>query len=154
VDAKVAYWTAAFINLGVLTAFAAVGALRARRGEVARHRRAVTIAAALVVGFLISYPFKLWFLGRENLELWGTSAVWVLRAHEACVLIMLAAGTTAIVRGRRLAQTTPYADNPEAPPMPPELRKRHRCAGRLAVLAAAASWVTAGFVLAGMYSRL
>ena len=82
-DAKVAYWTAAFINLGVLTAFAAVGALRARRGEVARHRRAVTIAAALVVGFLISYPFKLWFLGRENLELWGTSWCNVSTTAEA-----------------------------------------------------------------------
>ncbi|MCH2186106.1 DUF420 domain-containing protein, partial [Myxococcota bacterium] len=100
-DAKVAYWTAAFINLGVLTAFAGVGALRARRGEIARHRRAVTIAAALVVGFLISYPFKLWFLGRENLELWGTGAVWILRAHEFCVLVMLSAGTAAIIRGRR-----------------------------------------------------
>ena len=153
-DAKVAYWTAAFINLGVLTAFATVGALRARRGEIARHRRAVTIAAALVVGFLISYPFKLWFLGRENLELWGTSAVWILRAHEVCVLIMLTAGTTAIVRGRRLARTAAYVDSAKAPPTPPELRKRHRRAGRVAVLAAAASWLTSGFVLAGMYGRL
>ena len=153
-DAKVAYWTAAFINLGDLTAFALVGALRARRGEIARHRRAVTIAAVLVLGFLISYPFKLWFLGRENLELWGNGAVWILRAHEACVVVMLVAGTAAMVRGRRLAQTSAYSDSPGAPPAPPALKKRHRCAGRLALLAAAASWLTSGFVLAGMYGRL
>ncbi|MDG2050337.1 MAG: hypothetical protein P8M78_09260 [Myxococcota bacterium] len=153
-DAKVAYWTAAFVNLGVLTGFATVGALRARRGEIARHRRAVTVAAVLVLVFLASYPFKLWFLGRENLLLWGTGDVWLLRVHEACVLVMLIAGTTAIVRGRRLARTAPYADGPEAPPVPRDLRSRHLFAGRLAILAAGAGWLTAGLVLAGMYGRL
>ena len=153
-DAKVAYWTAAFINLGFLTGLAFVGVLRARRGEVARHRRAITVAGALVVIFLLSYPFKLWFLGRENLTAWSDGYVYALRFHETCIALMLIAAITAARRGLRLVKTAAYTDTTNAPPTMPGMKKQHGWAGRLAVFGALLAWVSSGVVLFGMYARL
>ncbi len=152
-DPKLAYWTAAFVNLGVLMGVALSGVRLVRRGEVARHRRAMRIAGSLVVAFLLSYPFKLAFLGREDLASWGAVHVGVLRVHELCVLVMLLGGTTAFALGRRLARTAAVDDSPDAPPATGEMLARHRLAGRAGVAGAVLGWITSGMVLAGMYAR-
>lgn len=152
-DPKVAYWTAAFANFTLLTAFAVAGVRHVRRGEVARHRRAMTIAAGLVVAFLVSYPLKVVFLGREDLGVWSATSVGVLRFHEVCVLAMVVGGTLALLRGRRLGRTRAVLTSPDAPAATPPMRAAHRRVGRVAVLGAILGWLSAGLVLAGMFAR-
>ena len=166
-DPKLAYWTAAFVNMTVLAGTALAGVRYAKRGEVARHRRAMTIAAALVLAFLASYPLKLLFLGREDMSSWSALTVSLLRVHELCVLVMLVAGTTAIARGRRLARaledragasaattaTASAATIETASAATLALRAAHRRAGRIALSAAVLGWLFAGAVLLGMYSH-
>lgn len=152
-DAKVAYWTAAFVNFTVLTAYALAGVRRIRRGEVARHRRAMLIAASLVAAFLVSYPVKLMVLGREDLSVWSATDVSVLRLHELCVSVMVVSGVMALWRGRRLSRTRAVLDSQDAEVAPAELIARHRRIGRIAVGGAVLGWLTAGGVLAGMFAR-
>ena len=78
-DLKVAYWTAAWINLLVLSFFALSGVQQVRRGQVARHRRSMLTAVWLVVFFVVSYLVKLALLGREDLTVWSAAAIWTLR---------------------------------------------------------------------------
>jgi uncharacterized membrane protein YozB (DUF420 family) len=153
VDPKLLYWTAAFVNMSVLTGLALAGVRHARRGEVARHRRAMRIAAALVGLFLVSYPLKLLLLGREDMHDWSTAAIWVLRLHELCVLIMLVGGGLALVRGLRLARTRALLDDPSAPEPSLAALAAHRRAGRIALPAAALAWLSAAGVWAGMLAR-
>ena len=54
-DAKVLYWTGAFVNFAVITVLVLRGIGQIRRGEVARHRRSMLTGAALVGAFLVSY---------------------------------------------------------------------------------------------------
>jgi len=152
-DPKLAYWTAAFANMTVLVGFAVAGIRHVRRGEVARHRRAMTIAAVLVVVFLVSYPLKVLFLGREDMDAWSPASVFTLRLHELCVMGMLLGGGLALMRGRRLARTRALLDTEEAPEATPESLAGHRRAGRTAVAAAVLAWASAGLVLAHMYGR-
>jgi len=116
VDPKLAYWTAAFVNMTALMGFAVAGVRHVRRGEVARHQRAMAIAGTLVLLFLASYPLKLAFLGREDTHAWSSVAVWVLRVHELCVAVMLLGGLLAFARGRRLARTRAVRDESNAGP--------------------------------------
>ena len=148
-DAKAVYWTAALINLGVLTGLALAGVRAIRRGDVARHRRRMQTAAALVVAFLVSYLFKLAWLGRETLALWSPAERRVLRLHELCVLVMLAAGLFALGRGRALARGLAAA-----PSADPKLARGHRIAGRIALVAAVFALLSSICVLAGMYARI
>lgn len=152
-DPKLAYWTAAFANMTLLMALAAVGARHARRGEIARHRRAMRTAALLVGLFLVSYPFKLAWLGREDMASWSTVSVGMLRLHETCVLVMLGAGGLALRRGLRLGRTRALIDAPDAPVPGPEALAGHRRMGRIALASVLLAWATAGVVLAGMYGR-
>lgn len=152
-DPKVVYWTAAFLNMAVLTGFALSGVRSIRRGDTARHRRAMTIAALLVVAFLVSYPLKLVWLGREDRAVWSALSVGVLRFHELCVLVMSIAGALALWRGRRLARTRAVLDTPDAPAADARSLAAHRRVGRIAVVGAVLGLLSAGFVLAGMYAR-
>ncbi len=70
-DAKLVYWTAAMINFVALAGFARAGWQQVKRGDIAAHKRSMTIATCLVVGFLVSYGVKLAFLGREQMALWS-----------------------------------------------------------------------------------
>ncbi|MBW1882601.1 MAG: DUF420 domain-containing protein [Deltaproteobacteria bacterium] len=90
-DPKLFFWTAALINLGVLCGIALFGVRFARRGEIARHQRAMKSASSLVALFLVSYPVKLLILGRENMATWATVDVLVLRIHEVFVFQMIVA---------------------------------------------------------------
>jgi len=153
VDPKLAYWTAALINMAILTGFALAGVRHVRRGETARHRRAMRIAGLLVLLFLISYPIKVLVLGREDRSDWTAMSVGVLRFHELCVLAMTIGGTLAWLRGRRLARTRAVLGTPDAPDAEPASLAAHRRVGRIAVVGAVLGLLSAGFVLAGMLAR-
>jgi uncharacterized membrane protein YozB (DUF420 family) len=153
VDAKVVYWTLAFANMTLIAALALRGARSARRGEFARHARAMRAAALLVGLFLVSYVVKLAVLGREALETWSPGAVTVLRFHELCVLTMLVGGSVALTLGSRLRATRAVTGAPGDPFASPRLRLTHRLAGRAALLGAFLGAASAAIVLGGMYAR-
>jgi len=152
-DPKLLYWTAALINLAVLCGFALTGVRYARRGEIARHQRAMKIASVLVVGFLVSYVIKLMVLGREDMSVWSSADVWVLRIHEIFVLQMVVAGIVAWIKSRKLLGTRLVSHDP-SDPMPDARDVRvHRLAGRTSVLSAVLGFVLAIGVLIGMIGR-
>ncbi|MEE2673646.1 MAG: DUF420 domain-containing protein [Myxococcota bacterium] len=153
-DLKVLYWTGAFINFGLISALAYRGVRQIRRGEVARHRRSMSTCAVLVGAFLVSYGFKLRFLGREDLGVWSDFHVGNLRIHETCVLAMLAAGIVAITRARKMRDTRSVTRDPASPPAPASTVRWHQRAGWTSVVSAGLGLLTAATVLFGMYSRL
>jgi uncharacterized membrane protein YozB (DUF420 family) len=152
-DPKVAYWTAALVNLGAVVVCAAVGWRRARRREFAAHRRAMLTAAALVAAFLVSYVVKVMLLGREQLELWEPRYVHTLHVHEIFVALMLLGGGTALVQARRLG----LPRGPHSRPLDSRRLARglrlHRWCGRTALVSAVLGLATAAYVLWGMYER-
>jgi uncharacterized membrane protein YozB (DUF420 family) len=152
-DAKLAFWTAAFANMVLAATLAVRGVAFARHGEFARHARSMRGAAACVALFLVAYAAKLALLGREAVETWSPGAATLLRIHELCVLTMLLGGGTALVLGRRLGRSALVTRGAADPPAPAATRGRHRMAGRTAVAAALLGAATAALVLAGMYAR-
>jgi uncharacterized membrane protein YozB (DUF420 family) len=145
VDVKLIFWCAALANFAAVVAAALTGWRHVRRGDVARHRRWMNAAAALVALFLASYAAKVIVLGREPLAAWSPAAVVVLRVHETIVAAMLVAGAAARLLARRLA--------PGAAPAAPRLRRRHRWSGRTALVAGVFALVTATMILVGMFLR-
>ena len=152
-DAKLAYWTAATLNMGVLLVFAASGIRRVRNSEVARHRSRMLTSVALVLGFVISYGVKLVALGREDLSIWSDAAIWTLRFHELCIFTMLVSGGLALRRGLALARTRALSESEDAPEPLPGALKGHGKAGRVAVFAASLGFLSACGVLSSMYGR-
>jgi uncharacterized membrane protein YozB (DUF420 family) len=153
-DAKVVYWTGALVNMAVITAFAVAGVRQIRRHDVQRHRRSMITAGALVIGFIVSYCFKLAFLGREELSVWSSAALNTLRFHELCVLVMVMGGAVALRRGLALRSTSAASDDRDGPPPAAGQIAGHRLAGRVALCAVALGFASASLVLAGMYARL
>jgi uncharacterized membrane protein YozB (DUF420 family) len=152
-DARLAYWSFALVNMIFVVGIAAAGVRSVRRGETARHRRCMLTAATLVVLFVVSYVVKLATLGREALATWGALSIWVLRIHELCVLTMVLAGAVALSRALRLRGSRNFTRRPEDPPAPAASVRWHRGAGATAVWAAALGLLLAACVLAGMYRR-
>jgi len=152
-DPKLLFWTAALVDLGALCGFALLGVRYARRGEIARHQRAMKIASLLVVAFLVSYVFKLKFLGREDMSVWGALDVWVLRIHEIFVLQMVVAGIVAWIKSRKLLGTR-LVTHEASDPLPDATDVRaHRIAGRASLIGAILGFVMAIGVLIGMFVR-
>lgn len=151
IDAGTAYWTGALANMTVIVGLlvAGVGAIRRRR--VRAHKRFMLCAATLVGLFLVSYVLKIALLGREQLELWSRSYIWVLRLHEACIACLLAGGATAFVQALRLRFHT--LREPPPPEQLPQGARLHRRAGWIATVGAGLGILTAGYVLQGMYGR-
>lgn len=152
-DAKVVFWTGAWLNFSLLFGLALLGMRRIRSGDAATHRRLMLAASALVVFFLLSYVAKLWWLGREDMSVWSARDVNMLRFHETCVLVMVVGGGIALWLGRRLRRTRNVSGDREQPAASPRLLRSHRVAGRLAVIGAALGWLSAFFVLVGMFER-
>ena len=153
-DANVVFWTGALANMLVIVVLMAVGVSALRAGEVVRHKRAMVTAMGLVVAFLIAYPLKVAMLGREDLSVWSDAAVRTLYFHETCVALMLLAGAIALGRGWRLRKTRQATRNPDDPPAPASTVKWHRRSGWVGVVAGVLGFLSAAFVLVGMYSRL
>ncbi len=153
-DPKVLYWTFAFINMGFVVGLGVYGVNRLKAGHPSRHRRLMITASCLVLGFLVSYVLKLQFLGREDLSVWSRLAVFVLRFHETCVLVMVVGGGLALYWGKQLRVTRSFSLNPEDPLAESSLARRHRRAGQVVLAGASLGFLSAGFVLAGMYARM
>jgi uncharacterized membrane protein YozB (DUF420 family) len=152
-DPKLAFWTAALVNLMVIVVLVTVGIHNIRRGRVAIHRRCMKTSAWLVAGFLGSYALKLAFLGREQLSVWSPAAIWNLRFHEVCVLTMVVAGSIALFRGRQMRATRNVTRAPNDPIAPEEIVRWHHRAGWSAAVGAGLGFATAIFVLVGMFDR-
>jgi uncharacterized membrane protein YozB (DUF420 family) len=152
-DAKLLFWSGALLNMTVIAGLAVHGVRCARRGEIRRHARSMRAAALLVGLFLVSYVLKLAFLGREDLERWSPTAVWLLRFHELCVLAMLLAGGGALWLSRRLRRSRLFTREAADPAPPAHVVRRHRLAGRTALAGALLGAATAALVLLGMYER-
>lgn len=153
-DAKLLFWTAALVNLGALCGFAFAGVRYVRRGEVARHRRAMKIATVLLFAFLAAYVLKVAFLGREDQSVWTPLDVWVLRIHELFVMLMMGGGAVAWWQSRKLASTRLVTHDPKHPVPDPAVVRVHRLAGRSAVIGAVLAFILAVGVLMGMFARI
>jgi len=152
-DPKLIFWTSALADLGVLCGIALFGIRYARRGEIARHRRAMKIASLLIVAFIGAYVLKVVFLGREDMSIWSPLDVWVLRIHELFVLQMLVGGSIAWIQGRKLARTR-LVTHDSTDPMPDAQTVRiHRLAGRTAVIGSVLAFLFATGTLVGMFGR-
>lgn len=152
-DPKLLFWTAAIVDLGVLCGVAIFGVRVARRGEIARHKRAMKIASLLVVVFLGAYILKVQLLGREDMSVWTTMDIWVLRVHELFVMQMLVGGSIAWIQGRKLLGTRLVTHEPSDPLPQPRTLRIHRLAGRTGVIGSVLAFVMAIGVLIGMYVR-
>ena len=150
-DARLAYWTWALVNMIIAVALAIEGARRIRRQELGLHKKLMLTSASLVGLFAASYVVKVPLLGKEPLATWSPNSILLLRLHETCILVMLVAGARAGV----LAYQLRCVRIGEAPEGTREARRRrmHRRAGWTAVGASVLGAITAMFVLAGMYSR-
>ena len=152
-DPKLLFWAAALINLGVLCGYAIYGVRYARRGEIARHRRAMKIASLLIGAFLGAYILKVIFLGKEDQSVWSQLDVWVLRIHELFVVFMLVGGSVAWVQARKLIPTRLVTHDANDPQPDPRVLRIHRLAGRTAVISSVLAFILAIGVMAGMVLR-
>ncbi|MGH0029115.1 MAG: DUF420 domain-containing protein [Myxococcota bacterium] len=150
-DPKLAYWTGALLNLGVITLCVVLGVRAIRRGQVRRHRNLMLTSAALVGLFLASYAVKVMVLGKEDRSLWTSLDYAVLYVHELCIAAMLLAGGLAIFRAWRFRSRLGPDGTLPAEPLPGG--PSHRRAGRVAVVGVVLGFVTAGGVLFGMFAR-
>lgn len=154
IDPKVLYWTAALANMVLITFLALRGVQQAKRGEVAAHRRSMLTGALLVLAFLVSYVFKVTFLGREAMDTWGSGYVTTLRFHETCVLVMIVGGGIALHRGRAMRATRNLTRDSADPAAPAATVRLHHRAGKIAVTGLVLAVLSASVVLVGMYARL
>ena len=154
VDPKVIYWTCAFINMGLVVGSVLYGLAQLKAGKPSRHRAMMITATCLVLGFIVSYGLKLYFLGREDLSVWSNTAVWVLRFHETCVFSMVVGGGLGLRWGQQLRVTRSYSLDAADPVADAVIVRRHHRAGKVVITSAGLGFVSAGFVLAGMYSRM
>ena len=152
-DPKLLYWSLALANMGAVLALAVAGVRAIRRDEVALHRRRMTLAAWLVLAFLLSYLGKRFWLGSEDLAVWSAAARLNLWVHESLVAGMLLAGGAALALGRRLARTRRVTGRPEDPAASAAALGRHHRFGWLAVACAALGFATACGILLGMFGR-
>jgi len=153
-DPKLLFWTVALVNLAVLCGFALSGVRFARRGEIARHRRAMKVASLLILAFLGAYVLKVVVLGREDQSVWTLLDVWVLRIHELFVVLMIGAGSVAWLQVRKFVDTRLVTHDPNDPMPDPKVVRTHRMAGRTAVISAVLAFLLAIRVLIGMFARL
>ena len=153
-DPKVVYWTFAFANMGVVVALALRAMVAIRDGQPETHRKWMRGATWLVIGFVVSYVFKLLFLGREDLSLWSQRDLNILRFHETCVLVMVVAGGVALARALRVRHTRRVTLDPGSPETPESALRWHRRAGWSALVASVLGVLSAAVVLQGMFARL
>jgi len=152
-DPKLVFWTAAIVDLGAVCFFALLGVRCARSGEIARHKRSMAIASGLIVVFLLSYILKVQLLGREDMSVWTSLDVWVLRIHEVFVMQMLVGGGIAWIQGRKLLATRLVTHDPNDPLPDARTLRIHRFAGRTGVIGSVLAFAMALWVLAAMYLR-
>jgi uncharacterized membrane protein YozB (DUF420 family) len=153
VDAHLFFWTSAQVILGSVALCATLGVRAIRHKQLRAHKRFMGMAALLILCFLASYVLKLQFQGREDLSPWTLGDVWVLRIHEICVAAMLLGGGYAVWKAWGFRGS--LSKGPWLQPVKERSRGRilHRRAGWIATLGSVLGFITALFVLAGMYGR-
>ncbi len=137
-DPRTGFWTFALVNMAAAFLTAVAGVMAIRRGDKARHRRLMLASAGLVGLFIVAYAGKLLVLGKEDLSIWSSGQVIVLRVHEGFVLLFLVAGTAAYALTRRFS-----GDSPEVTRL---ARDRHQIAGRTAMIGFSLALITAALV--------
>lgn len=152
-DPKLIFWTCALADLGAVCGTALFGVRYVKRGEIARHKRAMKTASLLIVVFLVSYVLKLVFLGREDMSTWTSFDVWVLRIHELFVFQMLTGGSIAWIQARKLLKTRLVTHDSNDPAPDSRTVRIHRLAGRTAVVGSVFAFLLAIGVLIRMYGR-
>lgn len=152
-DPKLIFWTCALADLGAVCGTALFGVRYVKRGEIARHKRAMKTASLLIVVFVVSYVLKLVFLGREDMSTWTSFDVWVLRIHELFVFQMLTGGSIAWIQARKLLKTRLVTHDSNDPAPDSRTVRIHRLAGRTAVVGSVFAFLLAIGVLTGMYGR-
>ena len=152
-DAKLGFWSWALLNMGLVVALGGRGWVAIRANRVAEHRRSMLTACALVGIFLLAYLAKRALLGGEDRATWTAGARLNLYVHETFIAGMLIAGGSALALGRRLERTRRATGAPGDPEAPEALRRRHRNAGRIALVCVALGFATACGILGGMLAR-
>lgn len=154
-DPKLLFWTGALANMWLIVAIACSGIAKIRAGDEVTHQRRMLTAASLVVFFVVSYAFKLIFLGREDLDLWQSWSVTLLRIHELFVLCMIVGGVCAgyfIRKVRQLEAHSLEARSVEESSIQVS-RVAHAKAGKFTFLSALGAAITATGVWASMVWR-
>lgn len=141
------YWASALAILGAAMVCGLFAWRAIRGGRRGDHAKLMNTAVVLVLAFLLSYPLKLIFLGRENLQQWSGADVTVLRIHETFVFFMLVTGAAARLLARRLR-------NDRLARASQRIVSWHRWCGRSAVVFSVLGFVTAAMILLGMFHRL
>lgn len=154
VDARVAFWTGALMNMALVVGLAAYGVRQIRRGQVDSHRRSMRAACGLVLAFLVSYAVKRLWIGPEDLGSWSRAALINLWIHETMVAGMLIAGGMALVRGRRLARTRRVTGSLDDLAAEPSALQAHRRVGWIGVICSALGLLTACGVLVQIFGAL
>ncbi len=143
-DAKLTFWTYALILMTAMITMGLVGWRQIRRNDIRRHRRSMQIAIALFFTFIASYLLKLRFLGREDFDRWSAADITVLRIHETFVLLLFLCGLAARWLAHRMETSTANRQ---------VIARRHRLAGRTALISGILALLTAGVVLLSMFRR-
>lgn len=151
-SAHLAFWTAAWIDLGAVALLALLGRQQIRRGAWRAHRRSMLAATTLVGLFLVAYLLKVWLVGHEDLSAWSPMQIWVLRIHEVGIAAMLGGGLYAGWRAFRFRASLPAGPQLPAHDEGSPGRAGHRWAGRVAVAGAVLAWLSAAGMLAGMFA--
>jgi len=152
-DPHLLFWTGALAVLAAVVASAASGVRAIRRGRLARHRRRMLTASALVAVFLAAYVAKVIVLGHEDRSEWSAADVLVLRIHEVGIAAMLGGGALAGLFAYRFRHSVAGRDVLPAPERKLAARASHRRAGWAALAGGILALATACLMLAGMYAR-
>jgi uncharacterized membrane protein YozB (DUF420 family) len=153
-DPRLIYWSCALLVLFLMVAAALLGWWYGRRRNFRRHRLLMNASILLCLLFLVSYVWKVVWLGKEDLSVWSRNDLLVLRIHELLVGAMLVLGGGArFLSGRFSRWILPSGHLSSTG----EVRRRdlrlHRRMGQIAILISAAALFTAALILAGMYQR-
>ncbi|MFP5287694.1 MAG: DUF420 domain-containing protein [Thermoanaerobaculia bacterium] len=153
-DPRLIYWSFALLVLLLMVAAALLGWWSARRKDVRRHRLFMNTSVVLCLFFLVSYVWKVFWLGKEDLSVWSRSDLLVLRIHELLVGTMLVLGGGGrLIAGRFSRWILPSGHLSSAGEDRRKALRLHRRMGRIAILISAAALITAALILAGMYQR-
>ena len=147
---KLAYWVFAYFLTIAAVAVALNGISHVKKGDIQTHLKRMVFSNNLILFFVVTYVFKMTFLGREDKSQWSTLYLVILYVHEAFIGFMLISGVYARVMARRFKSSLEASDIPEQHQI---WRQKHKTAGKLTLLFAILAIITATGVLHGMFSR-
>jgi len=151
-NANLAFWVYAYALTTAAIVIGLRGAWLARKKELVRHRKHMNLACNLILFFVVSYLFKVLFLGREDKSDWSAFHFTVLIIHEGFIFLMLIAGGSARWLAFKFRDTVPQP-TAELPEPLQRMRRRHAWLGKATLALALLAVITASVVLQGMFAR-